>query len=85
MAAVDFIKKLAPGAQRVQKKYNVLASLVIAQGCLESGFGASDLSQQAYNLFGVKGTYNGKYVLMWTKEQDKNGNETRVKARFRKY
>lgn len=85
MAAVDFIKKLAPGAQRVQKKYNVLASLVIAQGCLESGFGASDLSQQANNLFGVKGTYNGKYVLMWTKEQDKNGNETRVKARFRKY
>ncbi|MBR0603223.1 alkaline phosphatase [Bacillus safensis] len=85
MAAVDFIKKLAPGAQRVQKKYNVLASLVIAQGCLESGFGASDLSKQAYNLFGVKGTYNGKYVLMWTKEQDKHGNETRVQARFRKY
>ncbi|WP_144523669.1 phage tail spike protein, partial [Bacillus pumilus] len=85
MAAVDFIKKLAPGAQKVQKKYNVLASLVIAQGCLESGFGASDLSKQAYNLFGVKGTYNGKYVLMWTKEQDKHGNESRVQARFRKY
>lgn len=85
MAAADFIKKLAPGAQKVFKKYNVLASLVIAQGCLESGFGASDLSKQAYNLFGVKGTYNGKYVLMWTKEQDKHGNETRVQARFRKY
>lgn len=85
MAAADFIKKLVPGAQKVYKKYNVLASLVIAQGCLESGFGASDLSKQAYNLFGVKGTYNGKYVLMWTKEQDKHGNETRVQARFRKY
>lgn len=85
MAAADFIRKLAPGAQKVYKKYNVLASLVIAQGCLESGFGASDLSKQAYNPFGVKGTYNGKYVLMWTKEQDKNGNETRVQARFRKY
>ncbi|MCY7699185.1 glucosaminidase domain-containing protein, partial [Bacillus safensis] len=85
MAAADFIKKLAPGAQKVFKKHNVLASLVIAQGCLESGFGASDLSKQAYNLFGVKGTYNGKYVLMWTKEQDKYGNETRVQARFRKY
>ncbi|WHF29080.1 phage tail protein (plasmid) [Bacillus altitudinis] len=85
MAAADFIKKLAPGAQKVYKKYNVLASLVIAQGCLESGFGASDLSKQAYNLFGVKGTYNGKYVLMWTKEQDKHGNETRVQAHFRKY
>lgn len=85
MAAADFIKKLAPGAQKVYKKYNVLASLVIAQGCLESGFGASDLSKQAYNLFGVKGTYKGKYVLMWTKEQDKHGNETRVQAPFRKY
>ncbi|WP_144626687.1 phage tail spike protein [Bacillus altitudinis] len=85
MAAVDFIKKLAPGAKKVQKKYKVLASLVIAQGCLESGFGSSDLSKQAYNLFGIKGTYNGKYVLMWTKEQDKQGNETRVQAPFRKY
>lgn len=84
-AAVDFIKKLAPGAKKVQKKYKVLASLVIAQGCLESGFGSSDLSKQAYNLFGIKGTYNGKYVLMWTKEQDKQGNETRVQAPFRKY
>ncbi|MCY1096790.1 phage tail protein [Bacillus safensis] len=85
MAAADFIKKLAPGAQKVYKKYNVLASLVIAQGCLESGFGTSGLSQQANNLFGIKGTYNGKYVLMWTSEQDKKGNVTRIQARFRKY
>jgi len=85
MAAADFIKKLAPGAQKVFKKYNVLASLVIAQGCLESGFGTSGLSQQANNLFGIKGTYNGKYVLMWTSEQDKKGNVTRVQAKFRKY
>ncbi|MHC2450252.1 flagellum-specific peptidoglycan hydrolase FlgJ [Bacillus altitudinis] len=85
MAAKDFIKKLAPGAQKVYKKYNVLASLVIAQGCLESGFGSSGLSQQANNLFGIKGTYNGKYVLMWTSEQDKKGNVTRIQAKFRKY
>lgn len=85
MAAAEFIKKLAPGAQKVYKKYNVLASLVIAQGCLESGFGTSGLSQQANNLFGIKGTYNGKYVLMWTSEQDKKGNVTRIQAKFRKY
>ncbi|HBU89832.1 hypothetical protein C2W58_00802 [Bacillus pumilus] len=85
MAAADFIKKLAPGAQKVHKKYNVLASLVIAQGCLESGFGSSGLSKQANNLFGIKGTYNGKYVLMWTSEQDKKGNVTRIQAKFRKY
>ncbi|MFP7293486.1 phage tail protein [Bacillus safensis] len=85
MAVADFIKKLAPGAQKVYKKYNVLASLVIAQGCLESGFGSSGLSKQANNLFGIKGTYNGKYVLMWTSEQDKKGNVTRIQAKFRKY
>ncbi|MGY8620300.1 phage tail protein [Bacillus safensis] len=85
MAAADFIKKLAQGAQKVQKKYNVLASLVIAQGCLESGFGSSGLSKQANNLFGIKGTYNGKYVLMWTSEQDKKGNVTMIQAKFRKY
>lgn len=85
MAAADFIKSLVPGAQKVRKKYNVLASLVIAQGCLESGFGTSGLSKQAYNLFGIKGTYNGKYVLMWTSEQDKYGNVERVQAKFRKY
>ncbi|MFJ5965535.1 phage tail protein [Bacillus sp. NPDC093026] len=85
MAAADFIKKLAPGAQKVYKKYNVLASLVIAQGCLESGFGTSGLAKQANNLFGVKGTYNGKYVLMWTSEQDRKGNVTRIQAKFRKY
>ncbi|PCK15083.1 alkaline phosphatase [Bacillus pumilus] len=85
MAAADFIKKLAPGAQKVYKKYNVLASLVIAQGCLESSFGTSGLSKQANNLFGIKGTYNGKYVLMWTSEQDKKGNVSRIQAKFRKY
>lgn len=77
--------KIGTGSAKGLQKYNVLASLVIAQGCLESGFGSSGLSQQANNLFGVKGTYNGKYVLMWTKEQDKHGNETRLQARFRKY
>lgn len=85
MAAKDFIKDLSSGAQKVYKKYNVLASLVIAQGCLESGFGESGLAKSAKNLFGVKGTYNGKYVLMWTYEQDKRGNVTRIQAKFRKY
>ncbi|WP_025807255.1 phage tail spike protein, partial [Bacillus licheniformis] len=35
--------------------------------------------------FGIKGTYNGQYVLMWTTEYDKSGNATRVQAKFRKY
>ncbi|MEC0720688.1 phage tail protein [Bacillus haynesii] len=85
MANTDFIKEIAPDAQRVYKKYDILASLIIAQACLESGWGTSELAQKAKNLFGIKGTYNGQYVLMWTTEYDKSGNATKVQARFRKY
>ncbi|MCY8346647.1 phage tail protein [Bacillus haynesii] len=85
MANTDFIKAIAPDAQRVYKKYDILASLIIAQACLESGWGTSELAQKGKNLFGIKGTYNGQYVLMWTTEYDKNENPTRVQAKFRKY
>ncbi|MDE1412605.1 phage tail protein [Bacillus licheniformis] len=85
MANTDFIKEIAPDAQRVYKKYDILASLIIAQACLESGWGTSELAQKGKNLFGIKGTYNGQYVLMWTTEYDKNENPTRVQAKFRKY
>ncbi|KUL11753.1 phage tail protein [Bacillus licheniformis] len=85
MANTDFIKEIAPDAQRVYKKYDILASLIIAQACLESAWGTSGLVQKGKNLFGIKGTYNGQYVLMWTTEYDKNENPTRVQAKFRKY
>ncbi|WP_061578559.1 phage tail protein, partial [Bacillus licheniformis] len=61
------------------------ASLIIAQACLESAWGTSGLAQKGKNLFGIKGTYNGQYVLMWTTEYDRKGNATRVQAKFRKY
>ena len=85
MANADFINEIAADAQRIYKKYNILASLIIAQGCLESAWGQSGLAQEGKNLFGIKGTYNGKYVLMWTTEYDNSGSPTRVKAKFRKY
>ncbi|MCY7926941.1 glucosaminidase domain-containing protein, partial [Bacillus haynesii] len=43
MANTDFIKAIAPDAQRVYKKYDILTSLIIAQACLESGWGTSEL------------------------------------------
>ncbi|WP_340033569.1 phage tail protein [Bacillus sp. FSL K6-0138] len=85
MANLEFIKEIAPDAQRVYKKYDILASLIIAQACLESAWGTSGLAQKGKNLFGIKGTYNGQYVLMWTTEYDRKGNATRVQAKFRKY
>ena len=51
-----FIKVVAPIAQRAAKPYGLFPSVTIAQACLESNFGQSELSRKYNNLFGVKGT-----------------------------
>ncbi|MED4971363.1 glucosaminidase domain-containing protein [Parageobacillus toebii] len=80
----DFIREIAPFAQRIQEKYRILASLVIAQACLESNFGQSGLAQKGKNLFGVKGSYNGQSVTMKTTEY-RGGKAYQTDAAFRKY
>lgn len=47
-----FIDTIAPLAQRVQDRYGVPASLVIAQAALETGWGESVIGG---NYFGIKG------------------------------
>ena len=49
-----FIKVVAPIAQRADKPYGLFPSVTIAQACLESNFGQSELSRKYNNLFGVK-------------------------------
>jgi flagellum-specific peptidoglycan hydrolase FlgJ len=80
----NFIREIAPYAQRIQEKYKILASLVIAQACLESNFGQSGLAQKGKNLFGVKGSYNGQSVTMRTHEYEK-GKKVWIDAPFRQY
>jgi flagellum-specific peptidoglycan hydrolase FlgJ len=82
--SIDFIKAIAPHAQSIQEKYKILASLVIAQACLESNFGKSGLAQKGKNLFGVKGSYNGQSVTMRTHEYER-GKKVWIDAPFRKY
>jgi flagellum-specific peptidoglycan hydrolase FlgJ len=81
---LDFIKSLVPHAQRIQEKYKILASLIIAQACLESNFGRSGLAQNGKNLFGIKGSYNGQSVTMRTHEYQR-GKKIWIDASFRKY
>ena len=50
----QFIKTIAPVAQKVDKSYDLLPSITIAQACLESNYGQSQLAQKYNNLFGVK-------------------------------
>lgn len=67
-AKEDFIKEIAPIAQKVNKSSGVLPSITIAQACLESDFGTSQLSKQYNNLFGVKGTNPNTTKVLKTKE-----------------
>ncbi|MCY8425167.1 phage tail protein [Bacillus vallismortis] len=84
MAKEDFIKQIAADAQRVYQSHQILASLIIAQGCLESAWGTSELATKGHNLFGMKGEYKGQYVTMMTWEVI-NGENVQVPAKFRKY
>lgn len=79
-----FIKKIGPIAREVDKSYDLLPSITIAQACLESNYGQSDLSQKYNNLFGVKGTNPNTSAVLSTKEYVK-GKWVNVKARFQIY
>lgn len=80
----QFIQSVAQGAIDGWNQYKVLPSITVAQAILESGWGQSGLSQQAHNLFGIKGSYNGQYVTMSTREVI-NGRSVYVNANFRAY
>lgn len=59
---------------------------MIAQAILESASGQSQLSQAPYyNLFGIKGTHNGKTISFATQEDLGNGNLYTTQAGFRVY
>lgn len=86
MAYTDtsFLAVLKPYVIQDMKNTGILASLTAAQAFIESNKGNSGLTQKANNLFGMKGRYNGQYVVMPTTEYY-NGVKTKVNAEFRKY
>jgi len=86
MAYTDqsFLAVLKPYVLEDMKKTGILASLTASQAFIESNKGNSGLTQKASNLFGIKGEYNGQYVVMPTTEYY-NGVKTKVNAKFRKY
>jgi len=66
----EFIKGLYPQASQIYDKYGILPSITISQAILESGWGKSELSTKANNLFGIKAdtSWNGKKIKMNTSE-----------------
>lgn len=92
----DSIKKVGALFTADMKKSGVLASVSLAQFILESGYGKSELAQNANNIFGMKCSLSGntwsgstwdgksKYTKQ-TKEQHTDGSYETITADFRKY
>lgn len=81
-----FIGTIGETAREVASEHGLYASVMIAQASLESHFGTSGLgSAPNYNLYGIKGQYEGQSVKLATEEDDGKGNMTTIKAHFRKY
>jgi flagellum-specific peptidoglycan hydrolase FlgJ len=96
LSEVDAIKKVGALFTADQKKSGILASVSLAQFILESGYGKSDLAQNANNIFGMKCSLSGntwsgsswdgksKYTKK-TQEQHTDGSYETITADFRKY
>ncbi|WP_368346660.1 glucosaminidase domain-containing protein [Peptostreptococcus anaerobius] len=82
-----FISKVKDGAIAGWHEGRILPSVTIAQACLESGWGTSELATKANNLFGIKAKHDwkGESYTVRTAEYDKNNKKFYIDAAFRKY
>lgn len=85
-STAEFIEEIGESARQIGQKNDLYASVMIAQAILESGSGNSGLSRSPnYNLFGIKGSYEGEAVQMPTLEDNGKGGMYTISAKFRKY
>lgn len=95
LTEAERIEKIAPLYQDSMRKTGMLASVGIAQFCLESGYGKTDLAEFANNLHGMKKSLSGNTwtgsvwdgVSVYGKESPEvyNGVTKMVYSEFRKY
>lgn len=96
LSEADVVKSVGALFTADQKKTGILASVSMAQFILESGYGKSELAQNANNVFGMKCSLSGntwsgstwdgqsRYTKQ-TKEQNADGSYETITADFRKY
>lgn len=96
IAESDSIAKIGELCRKDMKKLGILASISAAQFILESGYGKSELAQNANNVFGMKkslsgntwgnSTWDGTSIYTkQTQEQNADGSYETITADFRKY
>ena len=84
IAHQQFIQNLVPSSQKAYQLYQVLPSISLAQAILESDWGESGLSQNYYNLYGVKAGAAEPSVQLETSEYI-DGKWITIMAPFRVY
>ena len=84
IAHQQFIQNLVPSSQKAYQLYQVLPSISLAQAILESDWGESGLSQNYYNLYGVKAGAAEPSVQLETSEYV-DGKWITIMAPFRVY
>lgn len=95
MSEADIIAKVGPLFTADQKSSGILASVSLAQFILESGYGKSELAQNANNCFGMKkslsgntwsgSTWDGNSVYTKKTQEYEDGQYVTITADFRKY
>ena len=96
LTEAQVVAKVGPLFNADQKKSGTLASVSMAQFILESGYGKSELAQNANNCFGMKKSLSGNSWSgsVWdgssvytknTQEQKADGSYETITADFRKY
>ncbi|MGG5314660.1 glucosaminidase domain-containing protein [Enterococcus sp. AZ072] len=82
----EFIHSIGKDAQIIAWDEGLYASVMIAQAILETGSGDSQLARPPHhNLFGIKGSYQGKNVSFNTQEDKGNGQLYTIQSDFRQY
>jgi hypothetical protein len=81
----DYIARFQQIAMLESARSGIPASIILAQGIVESKYGTSDLAVQANNHFGIKwkSANDGEYISVYDDDYDKKGN--RIPSRFIRY
>ena len=84
MTQGEFIKFIYPYATEIGATIGVPAKFIVAQICLETNFGKSELFNKYYNVGGIKAVKNQSFVIYPTYEYI-NGVKTKINAKFASY